>query len=96
MQKFNRNKNFKPRRNFKRKGRFNKEKRPLTFEQMMRRFKKKVERDGLLKELRKREFYEKPAAKRRRKKAEGRKRWEKKIRTEKAMMESRRKAHRWN
>ena len=40
--------------------------RPLTFDQMLRRFKKKVERAGTLQEVRKREFYEKPAQKRQR------------------------------
>ena len=40
--------------------------RPLTFDQMIRRFKKKVERAGTLQEVRKREFYEKPAQKRQR------------------------------
>ena len=57
-----RNKNFK---------KFDKRKpRPLSFEQMMKKFKKKVERDGTLQEIRKREFYEKPAQKRQRKKKE--------------------------
>ena len=40
--------------------------RPLTFDQMLRKFKKKVERAGTLQEVRKREFYEKPAQKRQR------------------------------
>ena len=40
--------------------------RPLTFDQMIRRFKKKVERAGTLQEVRKREFYEKRAQKRQR------------------------------
>ena len=44
--------------------------RPLTFDQMLRKFKKKVERAGTLQEIRKREFYEKPAQKRQRKKKE--------------------------
>ena len=44
--------------------------RPLTFDQMLRKFKKKVERAGTLQEVRKREFYEKPAQKRQRKKKE--------------------------
>ena len=42
--------------------------RPLTFDQMLRKFKKKVERAGIIQELRKREYYEKPAQKRQRKK----------------------------
>ena len=40
--------------------------RPLTFDQMLRKFKKKVERAGTLQEVRKREFYEKRAQKRQR------------------------------
>ena len=40
---------------------------PLSFDQMFRRFKKKVERDGTLQEVRKREFYEKPAQRKQRK-----------------------------
>ena len=44
--------------------------RPLTFDQMIRRFKKKVERAGTLQEVRKREFYEKPAQKKQRNKSE--------------------------
>ena len=43
---------------------------PLTFDQMMRQFKKKVERAGIIQELRKREFFEKPAQKKQRKKKE--------------------------
>ena len=54
--------------------------RPLTFDQMLRKFKKKVERAGTLQEVRKREFYEKPAQKRQRNKKEAirkeRIRWE--------------------
>lgn len=62
---------------------FNKKKRkprPLTFDQLLRRFKKKVDRAGTIQELRKREYYEKPAQKRQRKKKEAirkeRNRWE--------------------
>ena len=44
--------------------------RPLTFDQMLRKFKKKVERAGILQEVKKREYYEKPAQKRQRKKKE--------------------------
>ena len=44
--------------------------RPLTFDQMLRKFKKKVERAGTLQEVRKREFYEKPAQKKQRNKSE--------------------------
>ena len=52
---------------------FNKKKRkprPLTFDQMLRKFKKKVERAGVIQEVKKREYYEKPAQKRQRKKKE--------------------------
>lgn len=41
---------------------------------LLRRFKKAVERSGLLAELKKREYYEKPSVKRKRKKAAARKR----------------------
>ena len=44
--------------------------RPLSFDQMLRRFKKRVERAGTLQEVRKREFYEKPAQKKQRNKSE--------------------------
>jgi small subunit ribosomal protein S21 len=44
--------------------------RPLSFDQMLRRFKKKVERAGTLQEIKKREYYEKPAQKKQRTKSE--------------------------
>lgn len=44
------------------------------FEWVLRRFKKKCEKDGILKELKNRRFYEKPGKKRRRKKEVARKR----------------------
>ena len=47
---------------------FKKKPRPLSFDQMLRKFKKKVERAGTLQEVKKREYYEKPAQKRQRKK----------------------------
>ena len=52
---------------------FDKKKRkpkPLSFDQLLRRFKKKVDRAGIIQEVRKREYYEKPAQKRQRKKKE--------------------------
>ena len=52
------------------KKKFKKKPRPLTFDQMLRKFKKKVERAGTLQEIKKREYYEKPAQKRQRKKKE--------------------------
>ena len=42
--------------------------RPLSFDQMLRKFKKKVERAGILQEVKERKHYEKPAQKRQRKK----------------------------
>ena len=50
------------------KKKFKKKPRPLTFDQMLRRFKKKVERAGTLQEVKVRQYYEKPAQKRHRKK----------------------------
>ena len=51
------------------------------FEVAMRRFKRSVEKTGLLTELRAREFYEKPTAERKRKKAAAVKRNYKRIRS---------------
>ena len=48
------------------------------FEKMFKRWKRAVEKDDLMKELRKREFYEKPSIQRKRAKAAARKRWERK------------------
>ena len=49
------------------------------FEVLLRRFKKAVDRDDTLKELRSREAFEKPSAVRKRKKAAAKKRWKKKL-----------------
>jgi small subunit ribosomal protein S21 len=38
-----------------------------SFESALRRFKKKIERDGILREIKERKHYEKPSAKRRKK-----------------------------
>ena len=51
---------------------------PMPFDVAMRKFKKSVERAGIIQEIRRREFYEKPCEKRNRKKAEGTARWRKK------------------
>ena len=59
---------YQQRKHFKKK--FNKNKRPLSFDQMLRQFKKECERAGIIQEVRKREYYEKPAQKRQRKKKE--------------------------
>lgn len=48
----------------------------------LRKFKKKIEESGLLDELRKREFYEKPTTKRKRKKAAAKQRYAKKLQKE--------------
>ena len=59
-----------------------KDKRPpsaMPFDIGLRKFRKNVESAGIIKELRAREFYEKPTSKRKRKKAEAVKRHQKKI-----------------
>ena len=43
---------------------------PMPFDIALRKFRKQVEKAGIIQEVRKREFYEKPTAKRKRKKAE--------------------------
>jgi|TARA_R110001592_G_scaffold15838_1_gene68307 small subunit ribosomal protein S21 len=64
------------------KGKFQKKKFEPSFDQLMRAFKKKAEKSGIIKECRDREFYEKPAAKRRRKKNEQVRRAQKALRME--------------
>lgn len=49
-----------------------------SFERLFKRWKRAVEKDDLMKELRSREFYEKPSVQRKRAKAAARKRWERK------------------
>lgn len=44
-----------------------------SFEQAFRRFKKQVEKASILSEIRKREFYEKPSEKKKRKRAQAKK-----------------------
>ena len=51
-----------------------------SFEAAMRRFKKQCEKAGILSEVRKREHYEKPSIKRKRKAVAARKRSQKKYR----------------
>lgn len=43
---------------------------PMPFDIALRKFKKACERAGIIQEIKRREFYEKPSAKRKRKKAE--------------------------
>ena len=45
-----------------------------NFENLLRRFNKKVQQDGVLSEVRRREFFEKPSMKRKRKEAAKRRR----------------------
>jgi small subunit ribosomal protein S21 len=49
------------------------------FNYALRKFKKKVQEDGVLQELRQREFFEKPSIKRKKAKAAARARWLKKV-----------------
>ena len=67
-----------------RKNRNPKDKRPpkeMPFDVALRKFKKACERAGIVQEVRRREFYEKPTAKRKRKKAEAIGRWRKQERS---------------
>jgi small subunit ribosomal protein S21 len=50
--------------------------------QALRRFKKKIEDSGLLDDLRKKEFYEKPTTARKRAKGAAKSRWRKKLEKE--------------
>lgn len=50
------------------------------FEKAMRRFKKKIEENGMLEILRQKEFYEKPTTGRKRKAGAAKARWRKKLR----------------
>ena len=50
---------------------------PMPFDVAIRKFKKACDRAGIVQEVRKREFYEKPNQKRRRKKKEAVARWRK-------------------
>jgi small subunit ribosomal protein S21 len=52
-------------------------------EKALRKFKKKVADDGKLQDLRERETYEKPTTKRKRAKAAAKRRWQKKLNSEK-------------
>ena len=55
--------------------------RPIEIRRRLRRFKRTIEKSGLLTELRAREFYEKPTAERKRKKAAAIKRHYKRLRS---------------
>jgi len=53
------------------------------FERALRKFRKKVDESGVLKDIRQREYYEKPSQERKAKRAAARKRWLKKLNDEK-------------
>jgi small subunit ribosomal protein S21 len=50
-----------------------------SFESALRRFKRKVEKSGVLTELRKRQHFEKPSVKRKRKEAQAKKKIQRKL-----------------
>ncbi len=64
------------------------------FDVALRRFKRSCEKAGVLSEVRRREFYEKPTTVRKRKAAAAVKRSQKKASRERSMMKPRRQAHR--
>ena len=51
-------------------------------EKALRKFKKKIQEQGLLIELRERETYEKPTSRRKRKKSVAKNRWQKQLRSQ--------------
>ena len=57
-----------------------------TFENALRRFKRKCEKSGIMSELKKRQFYEKPSAKRKRKMLAARKKSLKRLAQERRIM----------
>lgn len=59
----------------------------MSFDAALRRFKRACEKAGVLTETRKREYYEKPTAKRKRKKAAAIKRHLKKLQKEQEMLQ---------
>ena len=60
-----------------------------SFDSMLKRFRKKCERAGIVAECRKREFYEKPAEKRQRKRNEAKRRAAKARRAEQGLLRRR-------
>ena len=59
----------------------------------MRTLKKKLQKEGLLKELKQRQFFEKPSAKKARKKAEGIKRYQRNLKKKQESGQRRKKAN---
>ena len=55
-------------------------------ERAMRTLKKKLQKEGLLKELKQKQYFEKPSAKRKRKKAEGIKRYQRNLKKKMARL----------
>jgi small subunit ribosomal protein S21 len=53
-----------------------------NIEQALRKFKKKIQEQGLLFELKERETYEKPTTRRKRKKSTAKNRWQKQLRSQ--------------
>ena len=51
-----------------------------SFDSMLKRFNRKVQQDGVLSEMRRREFFEKPSAKRKRKEAAKRRKSARRVR----------------
>lgn len=60
-----------------------------SFEGMFRRWKRAVEKEGIMNELRKRECYEKPSVRRKREKAAAVKREQRRVAEERALFEGR-------
>ena len=56
-----------------------------SFENALRRFKRKCEKAGVLTELKKRQYYEKPSVKRKRKEVQGRKKMLRKLSEERKL-----------
>lgn len=59
-----------------------------SFEGLMKRWKRAVEKAGTLQELRKREYFEKPSIKRKRAKAAAQKRWQRQVEMERSEREA--------
>lgn len=60
-----------------------------SFEALFRRWKRSVEKEGILNELREREFYEKPSVRRKRERAAAVKREQRRLAEERALFEAR-------
>lgn len=64
-----------------------------TFDSLFRRWKRSVEKDGLIQELRAREFYEKPSAIKKRAKASAKKRLQRSLAEERAKLDAKSRMH---